>query len=79
MTRRRYDLTLSAEIADQVNHVIQDEQIRNVENYMPPRPTGILESLIRMGLELRRARQNLGASYVSEKPQKRPVDANRGW
>ena len=63
MTRRRFDLTLTPEIGSAVDRVIEEERALDVERFMPPRAvTAILESLIRQGLELRRARQKLQSS-----------------
>lgn len=72
LVRRKYTLTLTEQVADQVDRIVEDERLEDAENFRPARAqTSILESLIRLGLELRRARMNLRQHPpTSDKPQK---------
>ena len=73
MTRRRYDLTVSREIAETIDRIIQDERLHDEETYHPPRAkTAILEMIVRLGLEYYRAREDRRVSQVLPNPQGTP-------
>jgi hypothetical protein len=85
LVRKRFDLTLPPELADMVDRAVLEERAFDVERFMPPRPvTAILESLIRQGLDFRRAREKLQTSQdlgsvgrSSEKGQKQPATSRK--
>lgn len=85
MTRRRFDLTLPVPLAERLEAEFREEDLRDVENFLPRRPrTQILESIVAAGLELRAARRKLQESKTypsqvvtaSDTPQKQPARTN---
>ena len=76
MVRRKFDLNLTPEIADKLDKLIDEEQAKDEETFHPPRPKcQILEMVVRLGLELYRAREKENFPTFpkpSETPQKAP-------
>lgn len=79
MTRRRFDLNLTPQVADQLDKLIIAELAKDMETYHPPRPKcQILEMVIRLGLEFYRARENRVSETFAMLPKTSETTQKRG-